>query len=331
MNVIETDELGEVLRSYKLEPLRRIPEAAGGTANANVIVDTDEGRFFLKRRNPKYANQCYAAFDHALMEHLALFDVPTPLARISSDGNRWLTLRGAIYELFPFKEGSLHDKSSNKELRNAGAALARFHGASMSFNRPSGKEWPRYDDVGLICQSVYDLEAEICGRVGPEKWRELKGHVDQLSCIFTERLYHDMPKLVVHGDYHPGNLKFAEGSVAGIFDLDWASYQPKIRDIADGVFLFAGERQTAIDAADITSLTQTWTPSLSRARSFLEGYSSVSTISVPELKALPLFVKARWLSCRLGGMTKVSEDRRLTYFTDGLVEPLNAVDGVEWL
>jgi Ser/Thr protein kinase RdoA (MazF antagonist) len=98
-----------------------------------------------------------------------------------------------------------------------------------------------------------------------------------------------------------------------------------VKDIADGVFLFAGRRLAAIDPGDIVSLTQTWTPSPDRAQIFMEGYLGESTLTQEEMEALPLFVKARWLFCRVAGMSKVAPERRISYFLDGLLEPLRAI------
>lgn len=154
--------------------------------------------------------------------------------------------------------------------------------------------------------------------------------MSRLEQAFPDSRYHALPKLVVHGDYHPGNLKFAGSDVCGVFDLDWATVQPRVLDLADGVFLFAGERETDIHAADIISLTQTWTPSAERARLFLDAYRQIETITEEERAVLNHVVRARWIYCRVGGMAKLPEERRLDYLLEGLLPPLRALDEIDF-
>ncbi len=101
--------------------------------------------------------------------------------------------------------------------------------------------------------------------------------------------------------------------VCGIFDLDWATLQPRALDLADGLFLFAGVRKTETDPTDIVSLTQTWQPALERARTFIEAYLRIETITDEEWAVLELVVRARWLYCRIGGMVKLPEERRADF------------------
>jgi Ser/Thr protein kinase RdoA (MazF antagonist) len=77
---IAPGELDAVLSRYTIGALSAPPEPGGGTANANMTLETETGKYFLKRRNPKYSLQSYVAFDHRLMEHLAPFRLGTPLA-----------------------------------------------------------------------------------------------------------------------------------------------------------------------------------------------------------------------------------------------------------
>jgi homoserine kinase type II len=329
--VITPEEWEAVLSYYEIGPLIGGPQPGGGTANANLTLESTTGVYFLKRRNPKYALPAYVAFDHRLMEHLAPYRVGTPLAELTSDGRRWLEWNGAVYELYPYQPGGPHDRYSLPQLASAGRSLAAYHRATRTFAPPPGKEWPRYQDPRKIREGIDALQEPLKGRLPPEEWRYLQEQVVRLEQEFPDERYHALPKLVVHGDYHPGNLKFLGEAVSGIFDLDWATVQPRLLDLADGVFLFAGERDSAIDAGDIVSLTQTWRPSPARARVFLEAYLETESVEPEEWAALDLLIRARWLYCRVAGQLKLPPERRLEYVLDGLLEPLRALDTLKRL
>ena len=143
--IITRAEAERVLARYDVGAARGQTVSGGGTANANLVVDTDDGRFFLRRRNPKYQQREFVAFDHALMEHLSRAGLCTPLAVVSREGRRWVELDGQVYELYPFLPGGPHDPHSEAEVRDAALALAQFHRATREMVVPPGKDWPRYD------------------------------------------------------------------------------------------------------------------------------------------------------------------------------------------
>src|SRR5579862_2480718 len=251
-------ELADVLAEYDVGPLLSPPAAGSGTANASLVLETPSGRFFLKRRNPKYAQREFVRFDHRLMEHLHPYGIGTPLATPTVSGARWLERDGAVYELYPYQAGEPHDRHSWAQLAEAGRSLAAYHRATRRFTPPPGKTWPRYQDPRLIREGIETIAHGLATRLSQADLSYLQAQVGRLEREFPEGRYHALPKVVVHGDYHPGNLKFQADRVSGIFDLDWATVQPRLLDLADGVFLFAGERDSDIDPADIVSLTQSW-------------------------------------------------------------------------
>jgi homoserine kinase type II len=327
--VIASAELVDVLAAYDVGPLLSAPVAGSGTANAGLVLETPAGRFFLKRRNRKYAQRDFVSFDHRLMEHLHPYGIGTPLAVRTIGGARWLEREGEIYELFPYQAGEPHDRHSRAQLAAAGRSLAAYHRATRLFAPPPGKAWPRYHDPRLIREGVEMIAHALQTRLSRADFAYLQAQAGRLECEFPEERYHALPKVVVHGDYHPGNLKFQADQVSGIFDLDWATVQPRLLDLADGVFLFAGERDSAIDPADIVSLTQVWRPSADRIRVFLNAYRETETVSREEWDALGLAVRARWIYCRIAGRLKLPVERQLDYMIDGLLEPLRALDDLE--
>lgn len=300
----------------------------GGTANASLRVRTERGEWFLKRRNPKYADPAFVAFDHRLMEHLAPFGVGTPLAVVGRDGARWTTDGASVYELYPFHAGEPFDPDSTAQIAGAGRALAAYHAATRAFVPPPGKAWPRYQDPARIREGWDAMAGELATLLPPDDLRYLGGQIAALETGYPDSRYGALPRLVVHGDYHPGNVLTDGDRVCGIYDLDWATVQPRVLDLADGVFLFAGRRASPIDASDIVSLTQTWTPDLPRWRAFVDAYLETETVADAEWEALIPTVRARWLFCRIGGRVKLPAERQAAFVADGLVGPLRALDAI---
>jgi Ser/Thr protein kinase RdoA (MazF antagonist) len=191
------------------------------------------------------------------------------------------------------------------------------------------KPWPRFHAP----QDARDGLAELVEQAsGPE--RETLEEALQLAHALVERLpddaYWSLPQAVVQGDYHPANLKFRGAKVAGVFDWDWASRQPRMVDVADGLLFFCGVRRAPLVAGDIWSLTAAFEIDQDRVSRFLAGYTARVRPSEAELRALPDLMRCRWLYCRVdAARRKVDEGRRVEFMTRSLHLPLRGIDAIE--
>ena len=322
---LSAKDIGDVLAKYDLGKVSDVRLPGGGTANVNTVIETDWGRVFLRRRNPKYCTDDQLVFDHDLMRHLAAKGIPGPLPLATKDGETWVQTEKGTFELHRFTDGEDHDRSNLEQIKSAARELALFHLAGMDFETCASKAWPRYDSPFLIRAGLAGI-----GRHLPPKRKEDMGFVRRQVGILGRELpderYASLPRYVIHGDYHPANMLFRGDAVAGIFDLDWASRQPRVRDLADGVMFYASERTSDVDGGDITSLTGAVTYNEERTRLFLGTYHRTLPIREEEMAALPQFLRARWLHCRAAGMSKVPVERKADYFFKDIRLPLRWIE-----
>jgi homoserine kinase type II len=282
----------------------------------------------LRRRNPRYTREDWVRFDHALLRHLAEDGLPVPRGVEAESGQAWLRDDGALYELFEFIEGEQHHEGHADELRAAGETLAGLHRSAARFEAPVGKPWPRFHDPKDLPAWLEPLLEEASG----EDATVIREAVD-LANALVERLpdeaYWSLPQTVVQGDYHPGNLKFHGGEVAGVFDWDWASWQPRMVDLADGLLFFCGVRLRPLVHGDIWSLTDAFEIDPGRVEKHLGGYQSRVRLTPAERAALPDLMRCRWLYCRADAANrKVEPERRVEFVTRDLRLPLTGVDAV---
>ncbi len=324
-----SEEIAEILAHYPgTGLLQSVESAGGGTAGRNHVVVTDSGRYFLRQRNPRYADEQAVTFDHRLIEHLAASGVPVApaLERDGLPGRRRLRLGPTrVLELYPWRAGQRFDRQSAAHLAAAGRALGAFHAASRGFQGPPGKAWPRYDAPTAILDGLRYAETLPGASAHCEQLSDLRGRAVSLAEAFPDERYDTLPRTVIHGDYHPANVLFQDDDVSSIFDLDWATCQPRLRDLADGILFFAARRATDIDGGDIASLTQTPALDTGRAWAFLAAYETAAAwpLAADEIAVLPEFIRARWLFCRVDAMRKVPADRRLSLLLNGIAEPLD--------
>ncbi len=307
---------------------------AAGSASPAVVAVTGRGQYFLKQRSPRYSDPPRLTYDHSLMRHLARAGLPVVPAIKTPEGRRWVGAGERVYELYPWVEGKAFDPTSEGELRAAGELLARLHQATEGF-APSGRKAlgrlfdprERLPEIAeaqeLLAEGVSPGErtVEEAGRVLERLEAEARGLLERVP----DERYWVLPQAIVHGDYHPANVKYQAGQIVGLFDWDWASRQARLKDVADGVLFFACPRERPL-GADLVSLTQPPLYNEPRVRAFLGAYEERVPLTEEEWACLPDLLQERWLYVRLDAMhRKVERAEKLRYLLDGVKEPL------EWM
>ena len=328
------EEARDALARWDVHVSRRQLAPGSGTANAAVIVDTPDGRLILRRRNPRYARADWAHFDQALFAHLRARGIPAPDPVLAPDGHGWVVRQEQLYELFHFIEGAQHRSGNPRELAAAGRLLARVHAACADFEPPVNKPWPRFHPPLLSRDGLHELLEHARDHDEPGERVRLLEQGLALATALVDRLpddaYRALPSTVVHGDYHPGNLKFVRGRVVGLFDWDWASHQPRMVDLADGLLFFCAVRDAPVVAGDIWSLTSAFSIDAARAHVFGTAYLEEGGLDAADLRALPDLMRCRWLYCRVdAAQRKVEPQRRAEFVTRELAVPLACIDALE--
>ena len=265
-------DVGQVVRA---EPL-----GAGSTASPKVVLTTDAGRrYLLKRRGPGRDDPALVELTHDIQRRLAERRYPLAPLRAMRDGATMLTLDGRIYELFDWVEGRPYDRSV-PSTRDAGRALAYFHrilAKHLPAQRPARST---YHDAAWV-RAAMDRIAATPG--GAEAVAPVRALYDRAAARATGAGLATWPRQIIHADWHPGNMLFREGRVAGVIDYDSARVGPRAVDVANGALQFS--------LTTGGSGCEDWPghADLDRVGAFLEGYESVqgAVLSRAEIDALP--------------------------------------------
>jgi Ser/Thr protein kinase RdoA (MazF antagonist) len=327
----------EVLARYAIGPILDAVEW-GGTAGRTFRLSTAQGVFFLRRRGPRSSSPERIAFDHGFRHFLVCRGVPTAEPRETTDGLRWVASPDGVYELYPFVEGRAHRSGDLRQIASAARALAAFHDASVEYRIRAGPsplleqfslavpDTPpshRIDDPACLRHALQRLSAGLTGAEGSAAHGMLD-LVEMVDRAFGGATYDGLDRYVIHGDFHPANLVFGvAGSVAGIFDLDWATNAPRLRDLADALHFFAST--PVATGSDIRSLVAPRRPRPELASALLTVYHEAAPLDLAELDALRWAWLGRWLAMHTDGAYKVPAAERGSFLTAGV---LAMADGI---
>lgn len=243
----EAHELAIVLSHYDLgiiEQLRAYPR--GSRRSPKVRLKTRSGEYLLKRRAPGQDDPYRVAFAHDLQLSLEEKGYPVPgIVGTRDENNSMLQLNGRAYELFHFIHGTRFDRTPAQALM-IGEALGRFHrllaGHRSAYEPKVGSFHAASDIDGMLA-----LIAPSVNAANP--------HTDKLAMNqtvdFLRRAYHDAAervnqagyrswqRIILHGDWHPGNLLFHDGRIAAVLDFDSSRLEPRAVDVANAALQFS--------------------------------------------------------------------------------------------
>lgn len=335
-------EARAVLQTWRLKPIFMRP--AGGTANASLAIVGTRGQYVLRRRNPRYSDPRQLTYDHSVIHGLAKAGLPVPKIVRAPSGSRWVEHDERIYELFELIEGLPADPDSHEEIAAAGDMLARLHLATERLQPSGEKQWPRYFDPKVSLKALKETRKalkEARGRVGPPTRNDESGSEDEPAYAtvdfligqaelaergLPDKAYWALPQTIIHGDWHPANLRFRDHQIVGIFDFDWVGRQPRMVDVTDGLLFFGSRRESAIDGGDIWSLTQPFAPDRQLMQVFMAAYRAHVNLTREELVALPALMRQRCLYNRVDAMVrKVEPQDQVRFLVTGIRGPF------EWI
>jgi homoserine kinase type II len=233
------DELKRVLNFYNLGELERAFRVEQGVVNENWIVETIQGRYFFKKRHPELRNADLIRAQHGLIKHLRRSGFPTPDIIPTRRNETLLILDGEFYEIQELIVGKPYQQNNSAHLIAAANALGFYHAHVQSFMSQDLCSVGRLYCPTVLTSNLLFLseDSELCQGPVVDLVEALASHAADLSSRLSS--FKQLPHLVIHGDYHAGNLIFKNDCIVGLVDFDKARYQPRIVELAEALIYFA--------------------------------------------------------------------------------------------
>jgi homoserine kinase type II len=300
-------ELSEVIEHYEIGDLVDYARNDLGYVNTSYAVETvaagDRRRYFLRQYKRGIKKQ-ELEFEHSVIAHLVEQNFKLAARVIETREGATFVERKAdqgsiFYALFDFLAGEdrytwVNPVCSDQEIANAATVLAQFHAAVFGFH-PGGKR----DEPGIV--ELLPIIAENVTRcAGQSKNTPFDAYFVKNLDPILENIAHTrralpgpqdpaLVQLVIHCDYHPGNLKFQGQEVTGLFDFDWSKIDARCFDVALALLYFfaawEGERDGAFDLSGVGIFLRAY-------QNALAGVPGVGALNETEQSYLPAMIAA---------------------------------------
>jgi Ser/Thr protein kinase RdoA (MazF antagonist) len=295
MEALADQDVTAILASYRLGRLNRYVRVERGYVNQKWLLDTETGRYLLKRRHPSLAAPELILGQHALVQHLRHWGFAVPAVIPTRDGNTFLVQGGNTYELQEYNAGVCFDAQNQGHLVASARLLGVYHCAVEGFDHPAlRRSRERYGPEVLVA-TIQRLRRSWQGRM-PAQLEPLLRELDRHAMDLTNRFMGlgRLPQLVIHGDYHGGNLLFKGNEVVCVVDFDLAHVCSRATEVAEALIAFATD-----DRLNLRHIVYPGSLDLERTRRFLVAYCDEARLSDAEIRALPDLIRTIWLCAAL--------------------------------
>jgi len=292
---------------YDLGELTGYQQLTSGTINISHIIEIErhgkKKRYFLRRYKLGIKEE-EIIFEHSIINHLTKVDFQLTASVISSrDGKSYVKRpeggKNVYYAIFDTLTGDdkytwVNPKPSDEDLKAAAAVLAQFHDAVFDLN-PKG--WRSEAKIIDLLPEIADIMEQCAQNAGTtvfdayflENINFIQEFIQRTQRAMKNDEYEELMQLVIHCDYHPGNLKFQNHEITGLFDFDWSKVDLRCFDVALAITYFC----VAWGGKQDGSLQ------LTKAAIFLDAYQNmlryapnIKPISDVELNFLPYLIGA---------------------------------------
>jgi Ser/Thr protein kinase RdoA (MazF antagonist) len=265
----------------------RIELIKSGLVNQTYRVSGADGRIYILRRYHPEVPEERIRLEHALLDQLEQVGFPlSPRLVAPLVPPTWKSLAlpdgalrtMALMSFLPGEDRYTWDappKSTAATLA-LGAALARYHQAIWGW-------WPKA--AAMADMNVADTEVEVLRRLGLTLCGDTLAlaRLGSLAPALANLHRSTWPLLMVHGDFHAANVRWAEADhICGIFDFEYTSPNWRLYDVGMAGACLAtrwADRETGATADGRLN------PALLEA--FISGYDGAIRLQSPLPRLLP--------------------------------------------
>lgn len=261
-------QIVSVFTHYDLGTVTEVYQIFGGYVNKSFGVYTEkEGRkncYFVRLYKPGIT-ETEIQLEHSLIDFSIANGLDIAAGLIRTHNQKTYVKIGedvegkteyrffAVYDFLPGEDKYTWDNPTLNEQECASAAevLAIFHNSARNFD-PQGKERVEPKIMELL-PMLPPLFREYADRNENSKFHQcFKKNLEEILEVIDHTFIpkydlNKMPLNPIHSDFHPGNLKFLDNRVVGIFDFDWCKIDLRLFDVAIAIVYFCCSWQDEAD------------------------------------------------------------------------------------
>lgn len=290
----------DILPGFGVTDVSQCQFYSGGFNDTFRVRTVDGKTHYLRAYRINWRTKADVQYELDVLNHLQAKGFPAARPLTYKDGQPFCAVNApegtryiAVFTEAPGREIS-YDEKPKEVAHRYGQAEAQMHKALSDFSSPH----PRFhlDIENFIDRPLRHIEPFLSHR--PEDWKYVQHFAETLRQRILSLPADALEQGFCHGDLQGYHANVAPDGTLTFFDFDCGGFGYRAYDLA--VFLWCCRLEDAISVR--------WEP-------FLKGYRETRSIHELDVKAVPLFVCARYL-WHMGVHTQNSPDWGVGFLGD---------------
>ena len=267
---LSKNELIEFFSKYNLGRLLNYKEIKEGIENTNYYIQTEKGKFILTLYE-KRVEEKDLPFFISLMRNLFDENFPSPEPIINKNGNYISEILKKKAAVVSFLEGSAKKILSPNDCYQVGISTAKMHLITKELkgkreNKLSIDSW----------RKIYSKVKNDCSKIHPNLTEIIEKNLDTIEKNWPKNI----PSGIIHADLFSDNIFFKNGKLSGIIDYYFSCYD-----------FYAFEIAICLNALCFEGKNENLSFNVTKAKKFIDGYSSIRKLNEDEKKYLKILCK----------------------------------------
>jgi len=291
---LSENELREFFLKYNLGKLLNYEGIEEGIENTNYFIQTEKGKFILTLYE-KRVDEKDLPFFISLMRNLFDKNFPSPEPIINKNGNYISEVLGKKAAVVSFLDGVAKKILNTDDCYQVGISTAKLHLITKNLagkreNKLSVKSW----------RKIYHKVKKDCTKIHPNLPIVIEKNLDEIEKNWPK----DIPSGIIHADLFPDNIFFKDNKLSGIIDYYFSCHD-----------YYAFEIAICINALCFEGKNENLSFNVTKAKKFVDGYSSIRNLSKKEKNSLKVLCKGaaiRFLLTRVFDYLNLTEGAIVT-------------------
>ncbi len=267
---LSENDLKNFFSNYDLGKLLNYQEIKEGIENTNYLVKLEKGKFILTVYE-KRVEEKDLPFFIGLMKNLFNKKFPSPEPIINKNGNYISEILNKKAAVVSFLNGVSKKNLTSNDCFEVGLNSAKLHLITKKLtgkreNKLSVNSW----------RKIYNKVKNDCSKIDLNLPKVIEKNLNEVEKKWPKNI----PAGVIHADLFPDNVFFQNNKLSGIIDFYFSCYD-----------FYAFEIAVCFNALCFEGRNENLSFNVTKAKKFIDGYSSIRKLTENEKKSLKILCK----------------------------------------
>ena len=275
------NKIEEILSNYNLGKLNQFKGIEEGIENSNYFISVEKKKFILTVYEKRVKSEDLPFFSN-LMSSLNKSNFKCPAPIINKQNKTITDFEGKKLMIVSFLEGKAKQNLSPLNCNSVGIEVAKMHKITSNF------KFKRDNDLSVKSwRTLFNSVKDKCSKIHKDLPKLIEENLNDVEKNWPKNL----PRGIIHADLFHDNIFFIKDKFSGIIDFYFSCED-----------FLAFEIAICFNALCFDGLKENLSFNVTKAKNFIDGYTSIRTLSDEEknnIKVLSQGAALRFLLTRV--------------------------------